>query len=61
MEYKLQILIDNIEKLRNLLYNLLTSNKRLTDENIVDCSQQLDKLLVEYEKYRNNTSPGDAA
>lgn len=61
MEYKLQNLIDNIEKLRNLLYNLLTSNNRLTDENVVDCSQQLDRLLVEYEKYRNNTSPRDAA
>ncbi|GLC32148.1 aspartyl-phosphate phosphatase Spo0E family protein [Clostridium omnivorum] len=61
MEYKLQILIDNIEKLRNLLYNLLTSNNRLTDEKVVDCSQQLDRLLVEYEKYRNNTSPRDAA
>lgn len=61
MEYKLQILIDNIEKLRNLLYNLLTSNNGLTDENVVDCSQQLDRLLVEYEKYRNNTSPRDAA
>lgn len=61
MEYKLQILIDNIEKLRNLLYNLLTSNKRLTDEKVVDCSQKLDRLLIEYEKYRNNMPPGDAA
>lgn len=61
MEYKLQILKDNIEKLRNLLYNLLKSNKRLTDENVVVCSQQLDRLLVEYEKYRNSTPPGDAA
>lgn len=61
MEHKLQILLENIEKLRNLLYNLLTSNKRLTDKSVVDCSQQLDKLLVEYEKYRNNTPSGDAA
>lgn len=61
MEHKLQILLENIEKLRNLLYNLLTSNKSLTDKSVVDCSQQLDRLLVEYEKYRKNTTSGDAA
>jgi hypothetical protein len=60
MEHKLQILIENIEKLRHLLYNL-TSNEHLTDKKVVDCSQQLDKLLVEYEKYRKNISSGDAA
>lgn len=60
MEIKLQILIENIEKLRHLLNNL-TSHEHLTDKNVVDCSQQLDKLLVEYEKCRRNLSSGDAA
>lgn len=60
LKLKLQILIENIEKLRNLLYSL-ASNKRLTDQSVVDCSQQLDKLLIEYEKCRKKLTSGDAA
>jgi hypothetical protein len=45
--------ITNLEKeieiLRERLYYLL-SIKRFTDTSVVTCSQELDKLLVEYEK-----------
>ncbi|MCM8710343.1 aspartyl-phosphate phosphatase Spo0E family protein [Clostridium sp. SYSU_GA19001] len=61
MEVNLQILTEKIEKLRILLYNLINSNKQLTDKSVVDCSQQLDKLLSEYENYKKNVNPKDAA
>jgi hypothetical protein len=40
---------NDIENLRNKLYRLL-DNKELTDTKVVVCSQELDKVLVEYEK-----------
>lgn len=61
MELNIQMLLEKIEKLRNLLYILISSNKQLTDTTIVDCSQQLDKLLSEYEKYKKDLKPRDAA
>jgi hypothetical protein len=42
------ILKKNIEKLREKLYFLL-SVKEPTDTSVVKCSQELDKLIVEYE------------
>jgi hypothetical protein len=60
MEINLLLLAEKIEKLRSLLHNLIGSNKQLTDGTVVDCSQQLDTLLTEYEKYKR-TVPGDAA
>lgn len=43
---------NNIESLREKLC-LLLENKELTDIEVVICSQELDKLLVEYEKEMN--------
>lgn len=42
-------LINNIESLRERLY-LLLQNRDLTDIRVVVCSQELDRLLVQYEK-----------
>jgi hypothetical protein len=61
MELNLLVLIERIEKLRTLLYILINSNRKLTDKTIVDCSQQLDILLSEYEKHKRTILPRDAA
>lgn len=61
MEINISILTEKIEKLRTMLYNLINSNKQLTDNKIVDCSQELDKLLSEYESCKKNLSSNDAA
>jgi hypothetical protein len=61
MDLNIQTLIDKIDKLRNLLYSLITINKQLTDKSVVDCSQQLDMLLTEYEAYKKSSIPSDAA
>ncbi len=61
MELKILILNQKIETLRILLYNLIGSSKQLTDKTVVDCSQELDRLLSEYERCRINITPGDAA
>lgn len=61
MELNICLLIEKIEKLRISLYNLINSNKLLTDKTVVDCSQELDKLLSEYERCKNNIPPSDAA
>lgn len=47
----LLILSKNIEKLRDKL-NLLLSKKDPTDTVVINCSQELDRLLVEYERSR---------
>ncbi|MHC1685839.1 MAG: aspartyl-phosphate phosphatase Spo0E family protein [Clostridiaceae bacterium] len=41
----------DIESLRYKLYWLI-ENKKLTDIEVIACSQKLDKLLVKYEKNR---------
>lgn len=61
MELKLQMLTEKIEKLRKMLHMKIINNKELTDKSVVDCSQQLDKLLIEYESCKKNISSGDAA
>lgn len=43
---KLQI---DIEELRNELYSLL-GNEDPTDQRVVECSKELDKLIVQYQK-----------
>ncbi|MHC1685880.1 MAG: aspartyl-phosphate phosphatase Spo0E family protein [Clostridiaceae bacterium] len=40
---------DNIESLREKLYQLIEENE-LTDVNVLRCSQELDIILAEYEK-----------
>jgi hypothetical protein len=47
-------LTNNIETLREQLYSLLTL-RGLTDTIVVECSQKLDNLLTEYEKYKLNS------
>lgn len=53
MEIKLKYLLKKIEKLRKKLNRLIISKSRLTDKPIIDCSQKLDKLLNQYECYKN--------
>ncbi|SKA72819.1 Spo0E like sporulation regulatory protein [Clostridium sp. USBA 49] len=53
MELQIQILSKKIDNLRSILYGLISSNN-LTDKSVVKCSQQLDKLLVEYEICKKN-------
>ena len=44
---------NNIESLRERLCRLIET-KELTDSQVVVCSQQLDELLVQYEKDQLN-------
>lgn len=45
-------LINNIEDLRQKLCNII-ANKDLTDAEVVLCSEELDKLLLECERNNN--------
>lgn len=45
-------LINSIEDLREKLCSLIV-NKELIDAEVVLCSQELDKLLLEYERNNN--------
>lgn len=47
---EVKILYTKISNLKECLYMLL-STYNLTDEPVVNCSQNLDKLIVEYQKY----------
>ena len=47
----IEILHNEINNLKETLYILMNYNK-LTDENVVECSQKLDKLIVEYQKHK---------
>lgn len=42
-----------IEELRSLMYQLINEKEALTDTELVDVSQQLDKLLNEYDSLIN--------
>ena len=46
----LKTLNKEINNLKETLYLLMTYNN-FTDKNVVECSQKLDKLIVEYQKY----------
>ena len=46
----LRILDKEINNMKETLYILMTYN-RLTDKNVVECSQKLDKLILEYQKH----------
>lgn len=59
MELNLKLLSLKIEDVRSLLYSLV-SNKQLTDKSVVACSQELDKLLVEYERCSKKSYSGVA-
>jgi len=60
MEIKIRLLKERIEYIRDRLVNLINS-RALTDIEVVDCSQQLDKLLTEYENTIKFYIPTDAA
>lgn len=61
MELNLQMLTDKIEKIRDILHSLISCNNKLTDEHVVECSQQLDNLLTEYENCIKSVFPKGAA
>lgn len=48
----IQILNKEINNLKQILYTLI-DEKKLTDENVVECSQKLDKLILEYQKHKD--------
>ncbi|MBU5592808.1 aspartyl-phosphate phosphatase Spo0E family protein [Clostridium sp. MSJ-4] len=50
------ILKIQIDDLKTYLY-LLLSRKPMTDGYVVKCSQELDKLIVEYQKILNSNKP----
>lgn len=61
MDFRLQTILEKIERLREIMYSMLSGSKQLTDKPLINCSQQLDKLLNEYEIYKNNINSDDAA
>jgi len=60
MEFTLETLKEKIELIREILVKLISS-KDLTDKSVVNCSQELDNLLTEYEKLKKKYFPNDAA
>lgn len=40
-----------INELKEILYVLMSKND-LTDEHVVECSQKLDELILEYQKFK---------
>lgn len=51
---KLKLLDTKIEYVKQLLYTLL-DYKKPTDIEVVNCSQYLDKLIIEYENPKYNS------
>ena len=51
MNIKLQIITKELESLRTILHFLLDF-KKPTDKMVVSCSQQLDEIIVEYQKIK---------
>ncbi len=51
MNIKLQIIKKELESLRLILHFLL-SFKKPTDKIVVSCSQQLDEIIVKYQKVK---------
>lgn len=51
MNFKLRIINKELESLRTLLHFLLNF-KKPTDKMVVSCSQQLDVVIVKYQKVK---------
>ncbi|MBU3181153.1 aspartyl-phosphate phosphatase Spo0E family protein [Clostridium psychrophilum] len=51
MNIKLQIITKELESLRTILHFLLDF-KKPTDKMVVSCSQQLDEIIVKYQKVK---------
>ncbi|MBW9152080.1 aspartyl-phosphate phosphatase Spo0E family protein [Clostridium estertheticum] len=51
MNIKLKIINKELESLRDLLHFLL-NHKKPTDKMVVCCSQQLDEVIVKYQKFK---------
>ncbi|MBU3159787.1 aspartyl-phosphate phosphatase Spo0E family protein [Clostridium frigoris] len=51
MNLKLKLINKELESLRTLLHFLL-NYKKPTDKMVVSCSQQLDQVIVKYQKLR---------
>jgi len=60
MDFTIEALKEKIEFIREALIKLI-SYKDLTDTLVIDCSQELDDLLTEYEKLKRKYPPNDAA
>lgn len=54
MNIKLYIIKIQIESLRSILH-LLLNFKKTTDNVVISCSQQLDKIIVKYYKIKANS------
>lgn len=54
MNIYLKILDYKIDALKKNLYFLLDYNE-LTNEQVVQCSQELDKLILKYERHKKST------
>lgn len=51
MNIKLKIITKELESLRTILHFLLNF-KKPTDKMVVSCSQQLDEIIVKYQKVK---------
>lgn len=60
MDFTLEALKEKIEFIRESLLKLISYNE-LTDTSVVNCSQELDNLLTEYEMLKKKYHPNDAA
>ena len=51
----INVLNKKINSLKQMLY-MLMDEKNLTDVHVVECSQKLDKLILEYQRHKNFTN-----
>lgn len=51
---KTQLILKKIEEVRTLMYDLMSEKQKLTDKELVELSQKLDKLLNEYDELVNS-------
>ncbi|MBZ9608592.1 aspartyl-phosphate phosphatase Spo0E family protein [Clostridium estertheticum] len=51
MNIKLKIIKEELESLRTILHFLLNC-KEPTDKIVVSCSQQLDEVIIKYQKFQ---------
>lgn len=51
---KTELILKKIEEVRTLMYDLMSEKQKLTDKELVELSQKLDKLLNEYDELVNS-------
>ena len=47
---EVQVLVKNIEEMRECMHNMIDGSLSLTDTSVIEVSQRLDSLLNEYDK-----------